>query len=341
VIGSLLRNPVGFSKSYYEGGQIRNIKRAILILGWAVLSLAAGQQWFGPSPDLVNYLAYYNSITPYFDFAGSRFEYGFQFVAWIWVGLGLSYSSFFVTLAAFSLGIKFYLFDQYLSSPLLAAFSYVLAFYLLHEYTQIRSAVGISLALLGIHALIERRWLRFALFTIGGVLFHYSTVILPLIALASLRIEGRLAAALSALFLIAGSAALPMIQDLIVDTFSSLNPLTTAYVYNDQNAEVANIFSFTSVMMVGIILVTLANPAVFHSKYNKAFFLMTLVSYISLILLRDSLELALRLRDALAVGTVFLVFREPLTMRQLPLALLWFLAAAYLYYTYSTTQVLI
>lgn len=314
--------------------------RIVLVAMWAVLSLAAGQQWFGDSPDLPNYLYYYNTIGPFFDLANSRFEYGFQFLAWSWSNLGLGYTSLFVLLSGFSLGCKFYLFERYLSSPVMAAVSYILAFYLLHEYTQIRAAVGIAFALLGVHALLGRRWIAFAFFTILGILFHYSMVVMPLVALGSRQIKGRAVVVLGALVLIAGSTVLPAVQQLIVDLFSALNPLTTAYVYNDLNTDSANILSFASIMTVGILGWTIAMPTTFREEYLRVFFGMALTSYLSLVLLRDSLELALRLRDALATGLVFLIFREPVSIRQLPPVILWFAAAAYLYYGYTTTQVL-
>jgi len=341
MIGSLRQRTYASSGSAIDVDIIQTIKRTVLFAIWATLSVAAGQQWFGPSPDLVNYLAFYNTITPYFDFSGSRFEYGFQFLSWLWAGLGLGYPSLFVLMAAFSLGCKFYLFDKYLASPILAAISYILGFYLLHEYTQIRAAVGISFALLSAHSLINRKILPFFIFAIAGLLFHYSTIAIPLVVVASRYFKGRAVIGLGAVALIAGSAFLPTIQDLIVDLFSSLNPLTSAYVYNDQNIEVANIFSFASITMLGIILWSLADLRTLESDYLRTFFALVLLSYVSLVLLRDSLELALRLRDALAVGVVFLVFREPLSIRNLPLVFLWFAGATYLFYGYSTTQVLI
>lgn len=314
--------------------------RIVLVAMWAVLSLAAGQQWFGDSPDLPNYLFYYQTIGPFFDLANSRFEYGFQIISWLWSNLGLGYESLFVLMAGVSLGCKFYLFERYLRSPILAAVSYILGFYLLHEYTQIRAAVGIGFALLGIHAMLGRRWWMFVVFTIAGILFHYSMVVMPLIALGARQIKGRVVIIVGALILVAGSTVLPAIQQLIVDVFSQFNPLTTAYVYNDLNADGANILSFASVMTVGIIVWMVAIPSTFENEYTRVFFGMTLMSYLSLVLLRDSLELALRLRDALAVGIIFLVFREPISIRQIPPILLWFAAAAYLYYGYTTTQVL-
>jgi len=320
--------------------ETRLMTRVVLAAMWAVLSLAAGQQWFGDSPDLPNYLLYYQTIGPFFDLANSRFEYGFQIVSWLWSSLGLGYESLFVVMAGVSLGCKFYLFERYLRSPILAAVSYILGFYLLHEYTQIRAAVGIGFALLGIHAMLQRRWWMFAVFTIAGILFHYSMIVMPLVALGARQIKGRVVIIAGALILVAGSTILPALQQLIVDVFSQFNPLTTAYVYNDLNADGANILSFASVMTVGIIVWMVAIPSTSGNKYTRVFFGMTLMSYLSLVLLRDSLELALRLRDALAVGIIFLVFREPISIRQIPPIILWFAAAAYLYYGYTTTQVL-
>jgi hypothetical protein len=307
---------------------------------WAVLSVAAGQQWFGDSPDLRNYLAFYNTVGPFFGFANSRFEYGYQFVAWIWALIGLDYFSLTVMLAAVSLGCKFYLFERYLAAPVLAAVSYVLAFYLLHEYTQIRAAVGIAFALMGIHAMFERRWIAFAVFSILGILFHYSMFVMPVVALASRQIKSPIVLLAAGLALLLGLLIFPLIKEPLIATLSVLNPLTSAYVYNDLNVDNANIFSFASVVTVGIIGWKTVDPNTFRKEYLRTFFGMALASYMALVLLQQSLELALRLRDALALGLIFLVFREAITMRQVPTIALWFAAAAYLFYGYTTTQVL-
>lgn len=316
------------------------IKRAILVFGWAILSVAAGHQWFGDSPDLANYLYYYNTIGDFFNFSDSRFEYGFQAVCWLWVQAGLSFYSLYVILVGVSLGFKFFLFEKYTASPILAAITYVLAFYLLHEYTQIRAAVGISLSLFAVHQMLNRKWLSFAIFCILGILFHYSVIAIPLTALISLRIRGRAVVAVAAIVLIAGSTMLPVVQEIIISIFSKLNPLTTAYVYNDLNINSANIFSVASVLTLGVIVWCIISPDTLKADYTRVFFGMALASYMSLVMLRESLELALRLRDALEVGIIFLVFREQISPIRIPPILMWSGASMYLFYVNVTSEVL-
>lgn len=314
--------------------------RSVLVATWAVLSIVAGQQLLGDSPDLLNYLAFYNSIGPFFDYENSRFEYGYQFFAWLAVRIGLDYFAFTTVLVSVSLACKFYLFERYLASPLLAALTYVLGFYLLHEYTQVRAAVGIGFALLGIHAMLERRWVAFAVLSLVGIFFHYSMIVMPVVALASRQIKGLPILAAGGVVLLVGFALLSLFREPLVELASFLNPLASAYIYNDANVDTANILSFASIMTVGIIGWKTLDPNTFRKEYLRTFFGMALASYMALVLLQDSLELALRLRDALQISLVFLVFREPLTLRQWPVVGLWFLTAAYLFYLYSTSQVL-
>jgi hypothetical protein len=318
--------------------QIRT--RSVLVVTWAVLTIVAGQQLLGDSPDLLNYLAFYNSIGTFFDYENSRFEYGYQFFAWIAVRMGLDYFAFTTVLVSVALACKFYLFERYLASPLFAAFTYVLGFYLLHEYTQVRAAVGIGFALLGIHAMLERRWAAFAVLSLVGIFFHYSMIVMPVVALASRQIKGLPVLAAGGLVLLVGFALLSLFREPLVELASLLNPLASAYVYNDANVDTANVLSFASIMTLGIIGWKILDPNTFRKEYLRTCFGMVLASYIALILLQESLEFALRLRDALSIGLIFLVFREPLTLRQFPTVGLWFLTAAYLFYLYATSQVL-
>lgn len=333
-----------FSPSLFAVGDTDNTVNstswAILLFSCAVLSIMAGYQWFGDSPDFENYLYYYTTIGEFFNFADSRFERGFQAVCWLWVKAGLSFSSLYVVLVGTSLGIKFFLFKKYLRSPILAAITYVLGFYLLHEYTQIRAAVGISLALFAVHQMLNRKWFSFVIFSILGMLFHYSVIAISLTALISMRIRGRAVVAIAVIFFAAGSAMLPVIQDLLVSTFSTLNPLTTAYVYNDLNISSANIFSVASVLTLGTIIWYVILPDGLKTNYTRVFFGLALASYFSLVMLRESLELALRLRDVLQVGIVFLVFREKVTLYKLPPVLMWSGASMYLFYVSAMGEVL-
>lgn len=87
----------------------------------------------------------------------------------------------FVIYAILGVGVKMIAIKRLTEFYMLSTLIYLSTFFLLHEMTQIRVGVASGFLLLSIPAIYERNFLKFLLFTIIAVSFHYSSaVILPL-----------------------------------------------------------------------------------------------------------------------------------------------------------------
>jgi len=277
---------------------------------WLFLTLAASYRWIGPGRDYLEYLKFYLTVTPHFLSGFSRFEIGFEFSAWLFSSvLGVPFEIFYLGLAAVSLALKFYLFRRYLKSPLLAAVAYALLFFPIHEYTQIRAAVAIGLAYYAVHALLEKHPWKAAAALLAAFTFHASIILVGVIGAGALLIPRRMY--LPAL--VTGVAALLLfyeaITDFITAYFSDYNPLVSSYVENVRGFGNVNILSGTNILFMVTLLWMALSGWVKDDKYNITFFIMSVSSFVCLIVFRDSPVLALRTGEMLIVASLFLAFR--------------------------------
>ena len=300
----------------------------ILVLAWAFLSVSGGYQWFGSSLDNYSYYLYFMNLNSSPDFAASRFEPGFQ--AWAWVAkfiLHMGFEPFVMSLIAVSLGIKFYLIRRYTALPIFAAGGYVLGFFFLHEYTQFRAALGIAFAFLGLHKQMEGKLKWAGLFYVVAILFHYSVVMVPVVALLSRFIKRWEAISLLAISSVVIAYMLPLIREMAVSYLSLLNPLTSAYFYGDEGA--ANIFSLFNVAMALASVYAIAIGYLERSKYHRIFLVLGISSLVGLALVSELQVLALRIKEVLAVAFIFAFTRSKPELQEIPLLFLLLVAMAY------------
>lgn len=299
-----------------------------MLAAWAFLTVSGGFQWFGTSADNEAYYFYYINLNQSPDWGGSRFEIGFQL--WAWIAkyiLRLGFEPFVMTLIAVALGIKFYLFRRYASLPIIAATAYLLGFFFLHEYTQFRVAIGISFSLLGLHKQLEGKPFPAIACYVLGALFHYSVVVIPVVALLSRFVKNKVALALIGVASVAVAYLLPLVRDQLVGYLSVLNPLTSGYFYGDEGA--ANPFSLFNVATGLASIYALMIGYMERSTYHRVFLLMGISSLVVLVLMASQLVLALRIKEILSVGFIFAFTRSKLEMRDLPPLFLLFAAVAY------------
>jgi len=300
----------------------------VLIAAWAFLSISGGYQWFGSSLDNYSYYLYFVNLNSNPDFGASRFEFGFQ--VWAWVSkfiLRMGFEPFVTSLIAVSLGIKFYLIRRYTALPIIAAGAYVLGFFVLHEYTQFRAALGIAFVFLGLHKQLEGKLKWALLFYVLGILFHYSVVIVPIIALLSRFIKRWEAVGLIAVSSVVVAYMLPMFREMAVSYLSLLNPLTSVYFYGDEGA--ANIFSLFNVAMALASVYAIALGYLERSKYHRIFLVLGIASLVGFVLVSELLVLALRIKEILSVAFIFAFTRSKPEVHEVPLLLLLLIATAY------------
>ncbi|MEA3015135.1 MAG: hypothetical protein QOD42_3680 [Sphingomonadales bacterium] len=310
----------------------RHAQTAALAALWLLLTCAAGFRWLGDSRDYLDYLAYYNQIPPYLAFNNSRFEAGFHFCAWFArTHLNMEYDYFVLIVAGLSLAIKFHLFKKYLRYPLLAAVTYVAIFYPMHEYTQIRVGLALALGYLTIHCLYDRRWMAAALWFVLAYLFHTSVIVLPLGFLAARYVRGNMAVILIGI----GAAVLfyisEQLRELLVQLFSSINPLLRSYVDN-RTFESVSLLSINNLLLIAAMAAAVVMGWFKFSRYHALFLTLSLASIVAIAVLASSPIVANRTKEVLFVSVIFLIFRSKITLRTLPTILFIWADSVLLFY---------
>lgn len=311
------------SGSLRRGDVSAHAVAAILLMVWLIFSLAAGLRWLGYGRDYIEYWKFYETVTFYFLYGYSRFELGFEAAAWFASNLlNMPFELFFIALAATSIAIKFRLFSDYLGSTLFAAIAYLLLFYPIHEYTQIRSAVAIGFGYYAVHKMLERRLVYAGLLMLVAFLFHSSSVLIGVVALAAFFTPKKYYWLFAFGGIVLGIALGQSILDFIGANFSELNPLTDSYLDNTSGSDPINILSGSNVLHA----LTLATVAALgwqaRDQYNMTFFIMGVSGLAVLVLFQSSPILALRSSEMLLVSTIFLAYRPGPSWQAAPVQLL-------------------
>jgi hypothetical protein len=311
---------------------MRLISSAILISIWIAASVAAAWQSLGLGLDYLQYANFYWNFTANWLTPEARFEPGIKLWALIaQMALNLSFEWFMLTLIATALAIKFILFSRRTVVPLLAILAYGFVFYPVLEYTQIRAAMGVALTFAAVFAFLDGRLKQAIFFFVSAIAFHYSMAVAAVVVLGSgfVGTRIRLAVALG----IAGIALLSLSTYLgeITSFLSQVNPLTERYVYNIEQNEEANVFSVWNIAIAFAVTFGVAFGLYDDDRTDRVLILMSLAGLVSVVLFRNSVELALRLREVFSLSTIFFVFRQPpVPWRWIPAAVL-LAASAYVF----------
>lgn len=300
-----------------------------------LLALASSRAWLGESRDYLEYLRYYDTIMPTLSFQDTRFEPGFHLASWIFsIKLGLPFWILAFSVIAPALAIKAYLFSRYLTYPKAAFLVYVATFFPNQEYTQIRVALAISLGLLSIHLLRNRRILWSLLAFAVAFTFHYSIVIFIAVYLAAQFLKPNVlsgvAASLGLVFILILTTG--DFDDFVVAWFAQLNPLVVNYVDNIAAIEAASILSLNNLLVVAIFIAAVSAGWLKRDDYQKCFTIMFGSSVLFVVVFSDAPIIAVRVKEMLLVALVFAAFRHPIDrLNILPIALVYANAALLLY----------
>lgn len=283
-----------------------------LLLLWAAASIAAAWQTLGLGLDYRQYANFYWNLAANWATPEARFEPGIK--SWAMLSqniLDLPFEWFMWTFIATALGIKLALFARRTTIPPLAALVYICVFYPVLEYTQIRAGMGIALVFVGVFDYLDGRWKRALVFFACAIAFHYSMAAAAAVVLGSGLVPTR--ARLVLVSVVAGVIALALgaYVDTIVGLLSQFNPLTERYVYNLEQIEGANIFSVWNLAILFTALFGIAFGLYDGDRTDRVLILMSLAAVVSVIVFRDSVELALRLREVFSLSSVFFAFRQP------------------------------
>ena len=313
--------PADQTEEIDTGEQIstRPLADGIMVVVWALLSIAAGRLQFGYSSDYVEYLLYYESIPYTLSFMDTRFEPGFHLLAWIYRNwLGVSLGVLISSIAAFSLAVKFLLFRKHLSHPLLAVLLYVVLFYPIHEYTQYRAAASLSMGYWAIHLLLGRRYAWAGLLFVLAFCFHYSSILLALVGIGGLIFRDRRIVPILLGVLLAGATLLERFRFLLQDILGQLNPLSASYLDNKAKIEGVSLLSFNNLLLIGALGCYFVAGYQSRSRYHALFLTLSLASLLPIALLPDAPVIAQRSKEVLFIAVIFLACRSRLEWRDLP-----------------------
>ncbi|MXV17379.1 EpsG family protein [Hufsiella ginkgonis] len=163
-----------------RAGDIRPVY-SLLVIG-VMLVLVAGFKKVGNDRDSINYLDYFLSVgSPGQYFTEYKVNYFYEpfyyLVPSVLAALGIQVWLTFLVVAVIGVGLKFLAIQRLTELVFLSVLVYIGHFFILHEMTQIRAGVMSGCVLLCIPEIYQRNHLRFALFILIGILFHYSILI--------------------------------------------------------------------------------------------------------------------------------------------------------------------
>lgn len=293
----------------------RPLNDGILLVAWLVLSIIASTSYLGFSRDYFEYLFYYQTIPNHLSLQDTRFEPGFHLISWIFRNyLGVDLSILIWTLVSFSLAVKILLFRKYLQYPILALLIYTLVFYPIHEYTQYRVAVSLAFGYWAIHLVMERKLRWASLLFMLAFLFHYSSILILLIAIGSPFLRGRRAVTTIIIGLVLAATLIGPIRGVIGGFFNTLNPLSLSYLENTAMIEGVSLWSVNNILLIGAIIWYAASGYYNRGQYHSLFMTMSIACLVPIALLPDAPVIAQRSKEVLFVSVVFLSCRSKLAL---------------------------
>lgn len=309
-------DPAGAAPQVTFSGLVTGLVLALL---WIGASIAAAYQSFGLGLDYSQYASFYWTLAANWATESSRFEPGFKLWAIIaQQGFGLSFESFMLSVAMVALGIKFWLFYQRTSMPLVAAGLYLFGFFPLLEYTQIRAAMGIAILFVGLFEHLDGRRVRAFVLFICAVLFHYSMAAAPFVIYGAALARSRFR--ITALVSVTVLTALYFRETLsgLIVQLSAFNPLAERYLYNTRQDESANLISVWNISIAFVVAYAIALGLANRDRTDRVLIAMGLACLFAVAFFRESIELALRLREVFTLSLVFLATGRAFSVWRLP-----------------------
>ncbi|RYE56338.1 MAG: EpsG family protein, partial [Hyphomicrobiales bacterium] len=210
--------------------------------------------------------------------------------------------------------------------------TYIALFYPTHEYAQIRTAFALALGYAAVHFLLERKFAKGIIWLIVGVTFHYSAIMLGVVYVAAQYMRGRAAIAILVAGLVVVSLFSNEIVGAVTDVFSSYNPLLKYYISNSYFDNEVRLTSLNNLLPAAALALAIALGWFSYGKYHTTFLAMSIAGLVAIALLGGSPVVAQRLKELLFVAVIFLIYRSPIVLRNLPpIILIWANAALLLY----------
>jgi len=230
--------------------------------------------------------------------------------------LGFGATLLFFIHAAISLPVKFFLIDKHSKDKFLSLAYFFSYFFILHDCTQLRFGMAVAFAYLGLHYLADNRKLIFSgIVTVSAVLFHNAIIVFIVMLLFTSKrsLSWLLGMVIVSIMLYSLNLNVVMLDFVgsILDYFdmwgegTRLNKLH-AYLSKPSSDMHLGIFSRHGLLIYffGIVIFKYRNE---FNKYETLCYNAFILSVISWILLKDSMDLQVRANDMFGFSLVFLI----------------------------------
>lgn len=257
------------------------------------------------SRDFGNYEIYYNSLSSYTqDFAGERFEFGFQILA-------KSISYFFPSdirvlyfvIISISLYLKYWVLSRLNENGLLVTYLflvlYLISFLLVFEVNQVRASIAISFGLASLYSLAIHKRIFALLFVFIAFSFHYSAIVF-LFGLFCIYFAERN----KIRFLFLSIVVISIISTYLITVIENLNPIAVEYKKNYDGVNFG-ITSFTYVFALIFFLYHFINLKK-ESLFNKGLIMFLLSGLLFSITVKSIPVYAIRILEMIEVSCLLI-----------------------------------
>lgn len=228
--------------------------------------------------------------------------------------LGLGATFFFLIHSAISLSTKFYLIREHSSDWVLSLSFFVSYFFILHDSTQIRFGVAIAFVYLALHFLADNRKLIFLVIVIfSAIMFHVVSLVFVVMLFFSNRkslwwLLGLVAVSIVLYPVNLNDFLLGLVGDAVnyFDVHGAF--LNKLYVYlSKPSADIFLGMFSRSAMLVYLCAIVIFQYRDKFSAYEFLCYNAFILSIFFYILLKDSVDLQVRIRDLFGFSLVFLM----------------------------------
>ncbi|MBW7840021.1 MAG: EpsG family protein [Chitinophagaceae bacterium] len=204
-------------------------------------------------------------------------------------------------------------FHKYSFNPFLALLIYYSNFFFLHEMVQIRIGISISIILVSLPLLINKKYLAFGLLVIFATLFHYSAILaLSFFFFKNQIFNKKFYAALLIFALPFGMLNLGTINIFeVLSIIDSANPKLSNYSNTsimglDAAANLFNVMNLMSIVIAGYLLYVIPKEDLLKDNYLSLFLKCEIVSIFIFCATSSNALIAFRVSEVFSIFSIFL-----------------------------------
>jgi len=279
------------------------LRKASFFLVLILIALATFR--FDTGTDFMTYLYFWEAVTPLYngvDYGYEYYEIGFRYFSSFVKIFGQDSVIFFFSLSSFSLLVFYQGLKKYYINKNLAIFMYLCVFYLAYVFNGVGQALTMSMFILSLNYIFEKKTINILMISILATLIHKSGIFI-LLAYILYRFLNNIR--INYLFYIGVPLMFIVYKlNLLITIFSILFP-DMVHVYTEVFSEKTSLFQ----LMTRFLIVTLLfyfYQKMPHNKFYKNVFLLYLIGFLLYIGFADFNMLATRINMFFRITEIIL-----------------------------------